>query len=221
MTVTSGAGNDSLRNHVTHVLIEAGADDDTIEAYVIDKDSSSYTTLRGGASNDHIDNHVHHVLIEGGTGNDTLGNYTGDDNGIHEQYEADYSTMLGGDGDDYIDNRGDNSSIDGGKDTDKIYGGSGNDTLWGNAGNDSLYGGAGNETFIYKPGEGIDKIFDYASGDMLKILKTNGKDGGTFSKGNLTLAISGGGSVIFDGVSKGDVININGTNHTINSKTFK
>lgn len=119
-----------------------------------------------------------------------------------------------------------NDSIRGGKGADKIYGGSGNDTLWGEAGNDSLYGGAGNDTFIYKPGEGTDKIFDYDSGDMLKILKTNGKDGGTFtkgtfSKGNLTLAISGGGSVIFDGVSKGDIININGTNHTINGKTFK
>ena len=119
-----------------------------------------------------------------------------------------------------------NDSIRGGKGADKIYGGSGNDTLWGDAGNDSLYGGAGKDTFIYKPGEGTDKIFDYASGDMLKILKTNGKDGGTFtkgtfSKGNLTLAISGGGKVIFDGVSKGDVININGTNHTINGKTFK
>ena len=90
VTVTSGAGNDSLRNHGTHVLIEAGADDDTIEAYMIDKDSSSYTTLRGGAGNDHIDNHGHHALIDGGKGNDTLGNYTGDDNGIHEQYEADF-----------------------------------------------------------------------------------------------------------------------------------
>ena len=53
MTVTSGAGDDSLWNHGHHVLIEAGADDDTIEAYMIDKDSSSYTTLRGGAGNDH------------------------------------------------------------------------------------------------------------------------------------------------------------------------
>ena len=119
-----------------------------------------------------------------------------------------------------------NDSIRGGKGADKIYGGSGKDTLWGDAGNDSLYGGDGNDIFIYKPGEGTDTIFDYASGDMLKILKTNGKDGGTFtkgtfSKGNLTLAISGGGSVIFDGVSKGDIININGTNHTINGKTFK
>ena len=134
--------------------------------------------------------------------------------------------ITGNDADNIIFGGTKNDSIRGGKGADKIYGGSGNDTLWGDAGNDSLYGGAGNDTFIYKPGEGTDKIFDYASGDMLKILKTNGKDGGTFtkgtfSKGNLTLAISGGGSVIFDGVSKGDVININGTNHTINGKTFK
>ena len=61
---------------------------------------------------------------------------------------------------------------------------------------------------------------------MLKILKSNGKTGGTFTKAafsgdKLTLTISGGGSVIFDGVSKGDVININGKNRTISGKTLK
>ena len=136
------------------------------------------------------------------------------------------STLKGGAGKD---------SITCGKGADKLYGGAGNDilkggkgadSLWGGAGNDKLYGGSGNDNFIYKPGEGTDTIFDYSSGDMLTILKTNGKAGGTFTdssfKNNkLTLEISGGGTVIFDGVSKGDNININGTIHTISGNKLK
>ena len=118
-----------------------------------------------------------------------------------------------------------NDSIRGGKGADKIYGGSGNDTLWGDAGNDSLYGGAGNDTFIYKPGEGTDKIFDYASGDMLKILNADGSNGSfkssKYSGGDLTLSINGGGKVIFSGVAKGDTFNINGTTYQISGFKLK
>ncbi|MBR0102968.1 MAG: hypothetical protein IJQ01_05670, partial [Selenomonadaceae bacterium] len=88
-----------------------------------------------------------------------------------------------------------------------------------------LYGGDGKDTFIYKPGEGTDTIFDYESGDILKILKADGS-AGTFSKSNfsegvLNLTISGGGSVIFENVNTGDQININGTTHTITGSKLK
>ena len=61
---------------------------------------------------------------------------------------------------------------------------------------------------------------------MLKILNKKGKEGGTFSKATfsnnmLTLAISGGGKVIFDGVSAGSQININGKIHTISGNSLK
>ena len=105
-------------------------------------------------------------------------------------------------------------------------GGAGNDYLYGGAGNDSLWGGAGNDVFIYKPNEGTDTIFDYSSGDMLQILKSNGKTGGTFksatfSDNTLTLTISGGGSIIFNNVNAGDTININDKNYTISDDTLK
>ena len=92
--------------------------------------------------------------------------------------------------------------------------------------NVTILGGNGNDTFIYKPGEGTDKIYDYAAGDMLKILKTNGKEGGSFTKsefssGDLTLTIKGGGTVVFDGVAKGDKFNINGKSYTIKGSTLK
>lgn len=101
-----------------------------------------------------------------------------------------------------------------------------NAVISGGAGNDSLYGCNGNDTFIYKPGEGNDTIFDYSSGDMLQILKSDGSKGGTFSKakfsgGDLTLTINGGGKVIFDDVSAGDKFNINGKQYTISGKTLK
>ena len=118
------------------------------------------------------------------------------------------------------------NSIVGGSGADILKGGKGKDTLWGGAGNDSLYGGAGADTFIYKPGEGKDTIFDYDSSDALTILKSNGKTGGKFTKsaysgGDLTLTIDGGGSVVFNGVSKGDKFSINSKSYTFNGKTLK
>ena len=119
-----------------------------------------------------------------------------------------------------------NDSLVGNAGNDYLYGDKGNDTLWGGVGNDSLYGGDGKDIFIYKPGEGTDRIFDYSSGDMLTILKKNGKTGGIFTKSSfsgddLTLTISGGGKVIFDGVSNGDQFNINGKTYTLSGKKLK
>ena len=113
-----------------------------------------------------------------------------------------------------------NDTLYGQAGNDTLSGGKGNDSLWGGAGDDSLYGGAGNDTFVYKAGEGKDKIFDYASGDVVTILKSNGKAGGTFTdsafgKGSLTLTISGGGQITFDNVKSSDKFNINGTTYKI------
>ena len=125
-------------------------------------------------------------------------------------------------GNDSIKVSGGGCKISGGAGNDTISGGKGNDTLWGGAGNDTLLGGAGNDTFIYKPNEGTDHIKDYASGDILQILKADGSKGGytkaAFVNNKLTLTISGGGSVIFDNVSAGDKININGTNFVVKNK---
>lgn len=119
-----------------------------------------------------------------------------------------------------------NDSLSGGTGNDSINGDAGNDTLWGGVGNDTLYGRAGNDIFIYKPGDGTDTIYDYQSGDMLTILKVNGKEGGTynaatFADDTLTLSIKGGGKVVFASVSEGTKININDTTHTISNGTLK
>ena len=134
---------------------------------------------------------------------------------------ANANTITGGSKNDSIYGGNGNDSILGGAGNDRLYGQKGNDTLWGGAGNDSLWGGSGNDTFIYKAGEGTDKIFDYTSGDMLKIL--NGKfSKSKYSNGTLSLTISGGGQVLFDNVTTSTNFNINGTSYKISgSKLVK
>ena len=161
-------------------------------------------SIVGGTKNDTIYGGYGADTVAGGAGNDRLYGDAGND------------SLSGGAGDDYI---------SGGTGKDKLYGGKGNDTLWGGAGNDSLSGGAGNDTFIYRAGEGNDRIFDYTSGDMLTILKSNGKSGGTFTNATfnnktLTLTIDGGGQVTFSNVTKKTNFNINGTSYHVSGKTL-
>ena len=129
------------------------------------------------------------------------------------------NSIVGGTKNDTIYGGKGNDTLTGGKGNDKLAGQSGNDTLWGGAGNDSLWGGKGNDTFIYQAGDGKDKIFDYSSGDILKILKADGAAGGKykkskFSDGTLALTISGGGSLLFKNVTTS-------TNFNINDKSYK
>ena len=135
-------------------------------------------------------------------------------------------TIYGGKGNDSILGNAGNDKLYGQAGNDKLRGGKGNDSLWGGAGNDSLWGNSGNDTFIYKAGEGTDKIFDYSSGDMLKILKSDGSAGGKYTKskysgGTLSLTISGGGNVIFDDVSTSTNFNINGKTYKISGSKLK
>ena len=151
----------------------------------------------GTSSNDYIVNGGSNVTINGGKGNDTIRNPSGDKVSIYGGAGADY-----------------------------LRGGSGQTTLWGGAGDDTLVGGDGKDIFVYKPGEGTDRIWNYQSGDMLQILKSNGKSGGSFTKssfsdGTLSLTISGGGQVLFDYVSTSTNFNINGKSYKISGSKLK
>ncbi|MBD3878943.1 MAG: hypothetical protein SR1Q5_04565 [Quinella sp. 1Q5] len=137
------------------------------------------------------------------------------------------STLKGGKKADMLTGGDAKDKLYGNAGNDEIHGGSGNDSLWGDLGNDSLWGDEGKDTFVYKPDEGIDTIFDYdyEAGDMLKILNVDGSVG-TFKKANfggdvLILTITGGGKVVFNNVSVSDDFNINGTTYTIKNKTLK
>lgn len=137
-----------------------------------------------------------------------------------------FNTILGGTGKDTIFGGEGDDLLYGDSGNDLLYGEAGNDSLWGGYGNDKFYGGSGDNVFIYKPGEGSDTICDNAAGDMLKILKPNGTEGGAFTSSSfksntLTLEISGSGKVIFQNVSKRDTFNINGMNYSIVGKNLR
>ena len=95
----------------------------------------------------------------------------------------------------------------------------------GGSGTDSLWGGAGNDTFAYTVNQGTDRIYDWESGDMLKIFTADGSRGSfkssKYSGGDLTLTITGGGKVIFSDVSSSDKFNINGTTYRISGSKLK
>ena len=155
----------------------------TIDADIKFIDASKRTTtvkITGNALANSIVGGSNKDTLYGGYGADTLTGGAGNDKLFGD---AGNDSLLGGDGKD---------TLSGGSGKDKLIGGAGNDSLWGGKGNDTLIGGKGNDIFIYKPGEGTDHITDYA-----------------FASSKLTLTISGGGKVIFDNVSAGDVININ------------
>ena len=135
------------------------------------------------------------------------------------------NSIVGGSDKDTLKGRDGNDSLVGGSGADKLYGEAGKDTLWGGAGNDTLYGGEGDDVFIYRADEGKDTIMDFTGGDLLQILKADGSQGtftnSSFKSSNLTLAIDGGGQVIFSGVSADDSFNINGTTYSISGTKLK
>ena len=157
--------------------------------------------------------------IKGGSGKDTLAGGKGDDKIFGN---AGNDSLSGGDGNDTLSGGAGNDKLRGGSGKDTLSGGDGKDSLWGGADNDTLYGGDGDDVFIFRAGEGTDKIMDFTGGDMLQILNADGSEGtftnSSFKSGKLTLAIEGGGHVTFSGMSAGDEININGTMHTISGK---
>ncbi|MBS3960943.1 MAG: type I secretion C-terminal target domain-containing protein [Sandarakinorhabdus sp.] len=53
--------------------------------------------------------------------------------------------------------------IKGGSGSEQLWGYAGDDTLIGNSGDDQLSGGTGNDTYIFKAGDGLDTINEYAS----------------------------------------------------------
>ena len=204
INIQGSSSSDSVRNSVNKANINALGGNDTIINYGLK------VTINSGAGNDHLVNWSGVASMVGGAGNDTISGDAGAD------------TLRGGADNDNLYGYAGNDRLYGDAGNDYLRGNAGNDSLWGGAGNDTLYGDTGKDVFIYKPGEGTDRIKDYSysEGDMLQILKTDGKAGGTFTKAgfsgnNLVLTISGGGSVIMEGISKGNKINVNGITYKL------
>ncbi len=63
--------------------------------------------------------------------------------------------------------------IKGGSGGEQLYGYAGNDTLIGNGGADNLHGGTGDDTYVFKAGDGLDSIYEYA-GEGIDTIRLEG-----------------------------------------------
>ncbi len=171
-----GAGNDKLYGKADNDQLFGGDGNDRLDGGTGDDSlsgDSGNDTLRGRQGDDQLDGGEGDDRIYGHAGNDELSGGAGDD----KLYgEADDDQLFGGDGDDRLDGgSGDDSlsggagndtlrgrqgddHLDGGDGDDRIYGHAGNDEVSGGAGDDRLYGGNGDDLFIYRTGEGNDRI---------------------------------------------------------------
>ena len=109
--------------------------------------------LFGDAGNDHLNGRQGNDLLNGGAGNDHISGDEGAD------------ALFGGAGDDQL--MGDSGN-------DALNGGGGRDRLDGGAGNDDLTGGAGRDLFIFRKGDGTDRVLDFEVGvDRIDLRRAN------------------------------------------------
>ena len=127
-------------------------------------------------------------------------------------------TIDGGAGTDDIKGGKGNDSIFGGTGDDTLYGGEGRDTLWGGKDDDYLVGGAGNDVFLYKPGDGIDRISDYDfQHDTIKLL--SGSVDNKETAGEDIVFTVGEGKIIVEKVTYAVIIDGSGTQIPYRSPT--
>lgn len=212
-TLWGGDNNDKLYGNSGHDIIYGESGKDYIDGGTGDdiiNSGSNNDTVYGGTGNDSIKGWSGDDIIYGGTGNDSL----------HGGYGND--SIFGNEDNDRIDGSYGDDIIHGGIGDDTLKGGSGNDTLWGDTGTDKLWGGTGSDVFVYRQDSGKTYIYDWEETDMLQILDYEGKEvtftNSSFKNGSLTLAIEGGGHVIFKNVTSYSQFNINGTIHTITGR---
>jgi trimeric autotransporter adhesin len=140
VTLSGGAGNDSLDGNVGNDNLDGGIGDDTMNG------AAGNDTLSGAGGNDSLDGGDGNDALDGSDGNDTLkGGTTGDD------------TLKGGLG---------NDSLDGGVGNDSLESGAGNDTLVGGAGNDIYVIDVATDVIVEAAGNGTNDVVQ-ASGSYI------------------------------------------------------
>ena len=129
------AGKDKLLGFAGKDTLIGGAGNDEIRS------GSGNDTALGGDGQDRIFGNGGRDTLFGGTGRDAIGAGKGDDL-IRGRSESD--VLLGAQGDD------------------RILGGTGNDTIRAGSGQDKLTGGIGSDLFVFRRGDGADRITDFA-----------------------------------------------------------
>jgi Ca2+-binding RTX toxin-like protein len=219
-TLAGGAGDDTLFGGYGSDLLFGGAGDDYLDVgipdYFTGDGATAVNVAWAGSGSDFISGDDTADLLGGGSGSDAVLAYGGNDivyggaaNGSEPNDDTIYGgagndTIYGGVGSDYISGDENNDLLFGGAGNDGIDGGAGNDAIWGGAGDDAFSGGTGADTFGFGAASGADEIvdFDFGEGDRLALsgqsytLTTLG--------GDLELVLSGGGSVVLDGLDTSD-----------------
>lgn len=203
-------GADRLNGLVGNDTLKGGEGNDTLLG---DKGDDS---LIGGGGNDQL---------YGGIGADRLSGEVGDD----RLYGGDGNDWLsGGDGNDQLSGGNQDDTLSGGALNDILRGDAGNDRLMGETGIDTLSGGAGDDwldggkgtdtltggtnadSFIFRNGDGQDRVTDFADNVDTLIFAGGHWDGAmsvqTFVS---TYARVSGTSVIFN-LGDGDVVRVDG-----------
>ncbi len=215
VTITTGAGLDTVETYGKQFLIITGAGNDSI------KHVGANSTIQGGDGDDWINNHDNgrdygtnptvgaNNLVEGGAGNDTLENSCDSvtlDGGAGDDYlssgAVDGALLLGGDGNDTISNVANinrelatNTTISGGAGDDSIYNignqvtitaGEGNDTIW------LVSGYRNNSRYNIQDSGSENVLINYTAGDDDDLIQ--------FFNETSTLSIGGGEySSVFSG----------------------
>ncbi len=141
--------------------------------------------LRGGYGND---------LLSGGSGRDRLFGQGGDDR------------LLGGNGLDRLSGQEGDDVLGGGAGDDELRGHDGADTLIGATGDDVLLGGTDADVFVFRPGDGNDRVVDFSDNEDRLDLTAFGLSGlaavTRVASGTSTLidlSAHGGGTVLLEG----------------------
>ncbi|MGB9988709.1 calcium-binding protein [Massilia sp. SM-13] len=123
------------------LVVYAGAGNDTITL------RAGNDQLYGEAGNDNLTAQDGNDTVDGGDGLDTLRGNAGQD------------VLYGGNDNDSLNGDADNDVLYGGAGNDTLEGGStGDDVLYGGTGNDSLTGSSGSNTFVFRTGDGVDRV---------------------------------------------------------------
>ena len=156
--VTDAGGLGGTARFTIEVQLDFRGDDEFVGGGgddVIDGGEGS-DLLQGGDGADRLDGGADHDLVFGDGGDDELSG------------GMDHDRLDGGDGADSLFGNAGDDRLDGGAGDDTLFGSLGNDVLRGGAGNDSLSGGGGADRFVFDgPGQGLDRISDFGSDDVL------------------------------------------------------
>lgn len=120
--------------------------------------------LAGNAGHDQLYGSEGDDALEGGLGDDLLLGGAGNDLALGDRG---HDTLQGGEGNDELLGDAGDDQLVGDAGDDRLWGGSGNDTLHGGAGRDLLSGQSGPDRYVFRPGDGVERLSDTHGSNVL------------------------------------------------------